>query len=79
MRWRRALLGMAAAALAGATATPAASHWTGGGPSVLHPYYWAPKSFYGGYERPSYLRRECERRIVVDKPRGVFARRVWVC
>ena len=82
MRWRGALWAIAAAATLGATITPAVSeHNKNGTGLAVYPHYydWAPASYYGGVQRASHRRRTCERRVVVDTPRGVFARRAWVC
>jgi hypothetical protein len=74
---------MAAAAFVGAMAAPAASahdrRWDAWATYPGHYYYWGPKSFYGSFYRTPRLHPACERTIVVDKPRGVFRRRVWVC
>jgi hypothetical protein len=82
MRWRTALLALAAAAVLGAMTLPAISdHNRNGTGLAIYPYYydWAPASYYGGRQYPSRRVRACERRVVVDTPRGVFARRAWVC
>jgi hypothetical protein len=82
MKWRSATWAIAAVAVLGLTTAPAISeHNKNGTGLAVYPYYydWAPPSYYGGVQRTSHRSRACQRRVVVDTPRGVFARRAWVC